>query len=373
LVGVTYTTGSNVQSVNYRDPAADEGSSDPFRLFKQSTFATTTRTATGEFASFDGKSKTLYGLGAKPSDPTKEYAYIDGYRVLLPLCLLTNVVNSDNFHLNFSMAYDAAKQKYDTKTLGSVDIHGFNSREADFVMDPFLPAMLKTMDGSRKIYRQGFFDTTAEEIAKAHSFPIGLEYGGPNMDLFVLQKDRISVLHRDNQWGISKVGKFPFEAQAYDPIRQRIVIGGDTNIQVMEGETLRFMKKTYVRELGGAGRLFLRIDPNTGDLYAMRKGNPNMVRLKMAGDGSVRVVDVFNLPGAPTPDSFDFSRNGIYAAQSGHVMQFRADGTSVRNSPFAGMPCGDNLKFSKNFNNWTADEYPLPGWRDLAEPQQPLR
>ncbi|CAN5423715.1 hypothetical protein BH11ARM1_BH11ARM1_13410 [soil metagenome] len=373
LVGVTFTTGSLIQSVDYRDPAADEGSNDPLRLLKQSPFATTTRTATAEYASYDGKAKTLYGLGAKPSDSTKEYAYIDGYRVLLPLCLLTNVLNSDNFHLNFSLAYDPAKQKYSTQSLGGVDIHGFNSPNADFVMDPFLPSMLKTMDGSRKIYRQGFFDDTAEEIAKAPTFPIGLEYGGPNMDLFVLQADRISMLHRDNQWGAMKKGTFPFEAQVYDPIRNRIVIGGDTNIQVMEGDTLHFVKKTYVRELGGTGRLFLRIDPKTGDLYAMRKGNPNMVRLKMAGDGSVRVFDVFNLPGAPTPDSFDFSRSGIFAAQNGHVMQFKVDGTSIRNSPFAGMPCGDNLKFSKNFNNWTADEYPLPAWRDLPEPQQPLR
>ena len=209
-------------------------------------------------------------------------------------------------------------------------------------------------------------------IGTAPTLPIGLEYGGPHMDLFVLQRQGLSKMNRQNEWTADVRFETPVEAEVYDPLRKQIIVGGGDGLHTLDGETLDILRQQSFREMLGTGRLFLKISPDSGELLAMRRGDPTMLRFRRARDGSFKLYRSFELTGVPSPDSFDLNGDNVFVASAGHVRQFKVDGREVRNSPFAGSPCGDLLNFGKNFSDWTPEDYPAESWYDIDNPEIPL-
>jgi hypothetical protein len=355
--------------IGYRDPASDEGGGDPNRLYKQSTFATTIRDVFAEHANFDGTETTLYGIGSKPASNSDKYAYIDGYRVMLPMVMLTNKVTSDNFHLKLSLTlgtdgnYIERAQDLDLKL--PADLGG------DFAFDPIAPAFVRTMRGSKVIYQNEFLGESGRPLATARAMPIALEYGGPDLDLFVLQTDRISKLNRDGKWVKHRPFAGPPESMVYDPVRNQVLVGTETQILILNSDLVG-VAKLDVRQLGGSGKQILRIDPATGDLYAMRQGTPTIHRLKRT-DRSFKFRTSYSMTSVGKPMGFDFAGQYMYVSDGSALHQFTKEGRIAKGSPYNGVECGSMLKFGRSFTNYTPDRYPLPAWRDLLQPGVPLR
>jgi hypothetical protein len=370
LVSVAYKTGISSVDIGYQDPAADEGSGDPNQLTQQSPFATTLRTTYPEFADFDGQNCTLYGIGSKPADPTKTYAYIDGYRLLLPLCAMTNVVNSDNFHLHLAINWDAEKQLYNPRALANVDIGGLSDHTGDFIMDPVLPRFVRTMPKSRQLVVQDVLGRDSFVLATAPATPIGLEFGGPNMDLFVLQADRINKLGRDGKWASVRQFSWRLESEVFDPSTGQVIIGGGPNLQTVNGD-LRALRHQTLKELDGEGRQFLRIEPRSGDLFVMRRGSPLILRYRRSTDGSFALSSRILPDNIVSPDSFDLANGELFVSERGLLHEFTLTGRARRATNFDGSEAGDLVRFAHSFNNWTPGAYPLPNWRDLPNPGVP--
>jgi hypothetical protein len=370
LVSVAYKTGISSVDIGYQDPAADEGSGDPNQLTQQSPYATTLRTTYPELGDFGGQTCTLYGIGSKPADPTKTYAYIDGYRVLLPLCALTNVVNSDNFHLHLSLYWDAEKQVFNSRVLGNADIGGLSDHAGDFVMDPVLPRFVRTMPKSRQLVVQDVLGRDSFVLATAPTTPIGLDFGGPNMDLFVLQADRINKLGRDGKWLAVHKFSWPLEAEVFDPTTGQVIIGGGGFLQTVNGD-LQLVRRQAVKELDGEGRLFMRIEPRSGDLFMMRRGSPLILRFGRSRDGTFVLTSRIMPDEMIAPDSFDLANGELFVSQRGSLHEFTLTGRSRSATNFNNSEAGDLVRFAHSFNNWTREAYPLPDWRDLPNPGVP--
>ena len=130
----------------------------------------------------------------------------------------------------------------------------------------------------------------ARTLAMAPTHPIGLEYGGRHNNLFVLQREQLSLLARSNRWMGNAKLDFGAEAEAYDPIHHEIVVAGGRTIQIFS-ETLDPTSRSLVEDLSGDGKLTLRFDPRTGDLFAMRAGRPIVQRYHRGRSGYQRVID----------------------------------------------------------------------------------
>lgn len=358
--------------VGYRDPAADEGNV-AGRLTNQSPFATTVRNTYAEHATFNGDETTLFGLGEKPASNSSNYAYIDGYRVLLPLCMLTNVVNSDNFHLNLSLAFNAEKASYSTRSLGNLDLPYKLDTRGAFALDPVLPGFITTDLRTNKILQAGYLTGAARPIATAPSHPIALEFGGAKLDLFVLQATQVSKLDRGNRW--TAKAKLPFtpEAQVYDPITDQLIVGGGTSLLTFSPELVP-LRRNEIPDMRGDGsvRLSLHFDQKNDTLYGMRKGSNRLFIFKRSRSGWA-MGKIVPLDGLRMPTSFDLGPDGhLFVADGGRLHEFLSNGRPAKGSPFNNAEVGETFKFSRSWTNWSKEAYPLPAWSNLEDPGEPL-
>ena len=217
--------------IGYRDPAQDEGDV-PGRLDMQSTYNTKVYDVHGEKANFGGTETVLYGVGDKPASNSSNYAYIDGYRVILPLMMLSNVVTSDNFVLHFSNNFATDKQVFNPKEIGTLALPYNVDSLGDFAFDPMAPAFVRTAGRTGKIYQNEFTGRTGRLLATAPSQVLSLDYGN-NFDLFALQCDRISRLSRDGRWTAESMLDFTPEACTYDPVHDEVIVGGETSVETL--------------------------------------------------------------------------------------------------------------------------------------------
>lgn len=351
--------------IGYRDPAQDEGADDPNRLFAQSPFTTVLRDLHAEKANFGGTETVLYGIGSKPEDSTKNYAYIDGIRVIHPLFCLTNVLNSDNFQLHFSLQYDAQTNWW-SKLLGTQNAFGAFDK-GDLTPDPIAPAFVRTMPETNVIVQSEYLGRTSRNLAVAPFKPIGLEYQPNSLNLFALQGSQISKLDRKGKWQIHKPFDFTAEAFAFDPSHGRLAVAGHGNLNFYD-YNLNLLDSLKFTQLNGDGRLFIRFDPSSGDLFTMRRGLPAVQRFANSSRG-FKWASQATLQDARDPLSFDIGPGGFFFVSDGGVMrQYGRSGALANSSIFNGAPCGEILRFGRTFNNWDAERYPNPAWRDLAEP-----
>jgi hypothetical protein len=228
-----------------------------------------------------------------------------------------------------------------------------------------------TVPRSNTVWEHEFTGDTGRALFTVHSRIVGLEYGGLDDDLYVLQTDRVTILNRDGKLRLYRRFAFVPEAEAWDPVSQHLFIGHGTTLSIFDS-SLNLVGKYDFRVLGGDGRLILRFNPRSGDLYAMRQGLPAVQRFTHTDKG-LQFVATYDMSAYGKPMSFDFGNQFMFVSDGFHMKQFSVDGRRTKGSPFDNAVCGSLLKFAHSYSNYSPDRYPLPAWRNLENPGQTLK
>jgi hypothetical protein len=360
----------------YRDPAQDEGSADPNRLKKQSPWKNKSFDFHMEHANFDGTETSLYGIGNKPTvdnDPNPlnwRYAYLDGYQIVMPFMVLTNVLNSDNLQVKFAMTFNNTKQTYFPNLISTIPLGSKVTSAGDMTFDPILPSFVRTQRGSGDIVQGELAERTGRVLATAPEPIKGLTYGGENMDLFALGDKRVYKLGRSRKWvGQVDLPEVP-EAFAFDNTRNLLLVASGIKLRMYDAN-LNLRSVGELPDMRGTGRMTLRTDPTSGDLFVMRAGDGSVRRFRRSG-ANYALIGLLNLTRAANPLSFDFDHIGnLIVSDDGIAKTFNRRGELV-NGRWDNQPLGNLVRTMRNFNNMTPVRCPFPAWRNLEDPLDPL-
>lgn len=358
--------------VGFKNPASDEGADDPNRLETQSVNATDLFDLHIESANFDEDSTTLYGVGDKPDGNGATYAYIDKYQAILPQTIL-KLTGGYKFRLQVALHFDPLRYRYNPAETTELAYQVAGDPRGDYALDPVAPAFIRTQTGSKRIYQTDIFGKRSRIIGSAKNLILNLEYAGPDLDLFVLERDRLQLMHRDGSWGATARFNFAPEAMAYDKVHGYLYVVGGSELVILNRD-LRKLKQQSFRELltQGSDRQFLRCDDTNGDIYSLRRGSDTLLKFTMTDHG-VRFTRSIALDGLNSSRSFDIAPNGhVMVSDNGFLREFLPTGRQIRTSPFAGSQVGDNFRMSKDFSNFDERRYPTSKWHDVANPQEPL-
>lgn len=367
-------------TIYYNDPARDEGDV-PGRLAMQSAFATTTRETFPEKANFGGVVTTLYGIGSKPNsetepDPAKwRYAYIDGYTILKPFLLLTNVVNSDNIKLNFGMKYEKKEPHEQGSPLWFESRIGEEERAeavpdgGDFAFDPVRPVYLRTRPDSKEIIESALERPTRRVAAVAPENVLGITFGGPMQDLFVMSERSIHKLTRAGEWTKRFNTKEPLLGMVFDEVHKRLLVSLPSRVQVLNEDlqpiaTLPILSRT-------SGRVIMRQDPVTGDILVLRRGLGLPLSRIRNTRGVYAVGDPFVPSGVLAPVAFDFDSFGnVIVSDQGLLRSLGRDGRPI-DSRWNNVPAGRLIRSNSGFQN-DSPANTTPAWANIDNGFEPL-
>ncbi len=356
---------------DYRDPAQDEGKNDPNRLKKQSPFTSRSYDFTPEHANFDGTETTLYGIGAKPTVDTNpdvmnwRYAYLDGYTIVVPFVILTNVLNSDNISIKLGMAYNAKKGTYSPDLIQTISPG--TKIAGDMALDPIAPEYVRT-NAANGIIMQGELGERASRVyGRVPEAAYSLTFGGLNQSLFALGRKGVYKLDRSGKYVTNAKLPSAFEAIAYDDVRNHVVAVGGTSVVEFDAN-LKPLRTATVAELRGEGRLTLRTDPKTGDLFAMRAGG-GIVHL--SGE-NYSLIGLLSLPRVTKSLSFDFDQFGNLLVSDGGILKTFSQRGELLNTRWDNQQVGAIVRTGRSFNNMSKARNPFPAWRNLEDPLVPL-
>jgi hypothetical protein len=357
---------------DYRDPAQDEGKNDPNRLKKQSPVTSRSYDFFAENANFDGTTTTLFGVGKKPTVDTNpdvlnwRYSYVDGYTIVVPFVVLTNVLNSDNLSIKLGMSYNPEKARYSPNAIQSISP---GARIAgDVVLDPVAPEFLRTNAANGIIMQGEIGDRTSRIYGRVPEAAYGLTFGGQDLSLFALGKKGVYKLDRRGKYVANAKLPMVAEAIAYDDIRNHVIVVAGTSVVEFDAN-LRPLRTATVPDLRGEGRLTLRTDPKTGDLFALRAGGSHVVHL---WSENYSLIGLLTLPRVTNPLSFDFDQFGNLLVSDAGVLKTFSQRGEILNTRWDNLQVGAIIRTGRSFNNMTNTRCPFPAWRNLEDPQVPL-
>jgi hypothetical protein len=357
---------------DYRDPAQDEGSADPNRLTKQSPFTSRSYDFTPEYANFDGTKTVLYGIGNKPTKDTNpdvekwRYAYLDGYTMVLPFIMLTNVLNSDNIAIKLAMAYNAKKGTYSPDLVQTI-LPGAKIA-GDVALDPIAPEFVRTTAANGIIMQGEIGDRTSRVYGRVPEAAYSLTFGGLNQSLFALGRKGVYKLDRSGKYVANAKLPSAFEAITYDDVRNHVIAVGGTSVVEFDAD-LKPLRTATVPELRGDGRLTLRTDPKTGDVFAMRAGGGNVLHL---WSENYSLIALLSLPRVKNPLSFDFDQFSNLLVSDGGILKTFSQKGEMLNTRWDNQQVGAIVRTGRSFNNMTKARNPFPAWRNLEDPLVPL-
>ena len=365
MCGLTTTPAGNF-AMRYRDPAGDEGASDPKRLTKQSAFTTTERELHPEKAYFDEVYRELYGIGPKPlhnnpSDPlwvfNERYAYIDAYQVIVPLFGMCGVSKKFSavapggkgapasavagkrpakLSLVMSARFDS-ERGYGAPA--SADLSELIPAEvADIALDRIRPSAVVLDADGLELTEINIAQRTARSLARLPERAQRIVFGGDDGALFALMGDSLGRLEQDGTLHTVPVPA-GVEAIGYDDASGCVIGAGAPGTWQFD-KRLGLVARAEV-PLRGDRRLTIQVDSARGRIMAMRSGDTTIRSIALVAGGSERVRDIA-LKDASQPVTFAIGPNdALLVNDGGRLREFGLDGVMNRAARLHDMAVGD--------------------------------
>lgn len=336
----TDTTGQ--RHVYNSDPATNENPND---LWAQSPFTIRDDRVTPYWANFQGKLATLPRM---QSSSGYTNTFLDGFTVIRPIWLLTNVIDSNTkirLHMPAKLtATDVASELSLALTSGLADI----------AMDPAAPSAAYLQTGANGIFH---LDLATGESAQVASMdrPTRLVWGGEERNLYVLGGGGITLSSFDADGRpLSTINsRVAFDAMAWDPQHERLVLVSRAAARLYYYDAnLRYLGSDVLPTLEGTGRLTLSIDGASGEMWAHADGSLYVTAMGTDTAGTFYSRRVRLQTTASPKGLFVQERGYLFVSEGGYLREYLLDGTASRRTAFAGLPSNGVMTMPRTFSNY---------------------
>lgn len=340
--------------IEFRDPGDDET-----RLTTQSARDRAHRHLRMETQNLEGEEVRLPRWG----NDTSPYAFIDKFKTILPLFIITSPTDSFAFASQQELTIHKASFESDSTETKKISTP-FNGELLDLAISPSATSAAMIASGENALWTLDLArDTWTKTVTSSQ--PEMLTYGGRDRRLFVVQGKEVRSFD-----GLGKpMDKLntgvEIGAISYDQKNNRLILAAPANKRLLALDPkLKLLEDTEAPDVPGTGRLAMSVNGRDGTIVLSRADNPDVATLRWHSTGA-RATGKFRLMADGRTSGAHVDLKGrLIAAENGKIANFDSDGNRRRNAWFEGLSAGRLVKMARSSHNFDPIRSQRKEWKN---------